>query len=478
MKKKILLALLITFSFQLMASELVITNFSFSGSPRDTVTPKLTAYFTVTWNNAWKNDKNNDAVWIFFKVRHQNETRNHRAAMVKLAGHKMIYNFQRNGIEPVFYVPPHRAGVLISLSAKYRGSVSWRLKIELDAQVRGIDYANIVFGDVFGVEMVQVPQGSFYIGESDTLIQNRESAFFDLTTKGRILVNSEKSISVGSEKGSIYYNNKNVPEFRGDRMGPVPDSFPKGFHSFYVMKYELSQGNYVSFLNTLGNQSSFFRSNLGGKEYYKGRGGIKRVDGMYLEGVYMTDYPERPANYISWDDGCAFADWAGLRPMTELEFEKAARGPANVLPGDYPWGSSSSEMVSRYYDREGNLVFEKGIAEKDLSDSNLEMYGASYFWVMDLGGSLWERVVTIGSNKGRSFKGTHGDGFVDQFGNATNADWPTEVEGGLGYRGGGYYDFGMAFGPSHTSVATRPYGSWGDGPRSVAYGFRACLSVQ
>ena len=50
--------------------------------------------------------------------------------------------------------------------------------------------------------------------------------------------------------------------------------------------------------------------------------GTIRLDGN----AYVAGAPSRPANWISWDDGLAFADWAGLRPMTELEFTKAARG--------------------------------------------------------------------------------------------------------------------------------------------------------
>ena len=87
-------------------------------------------------------------------------------------------------------------------------------------------------------------------------------------------------------------------------------------------------------------------------------------------------------------------------------------------------------------------------------------------------------MVTIGTAKGRSFKGTHGDGLLDKFGNATNDDWPTEHTGGFGYRGGGTYDFGMAFGPDHAQIGARNFGSWGDGPRSVAYGFRAALTTR
>lgn len=472
MKKiQLIITILLLNSYYVFATDLVITNYSFTGNVRDS---NLSANFTVSWNNAWYNNKNHDGVWVFFKLRHQNDLRTHKPVAVKISGHEMIYNYAKNNVEPSFYIPTHRAGIMIFLSKKYRGNVSWRVKVELDvAQTRGIDFSNAVFGEVVGIEMVQIPKGPFYSGDADTAAQNTESALYDFVDKSRYLINSEKSLSIGKNKGSLYYNNNNTPHFRGDMNGPVSDSFPKGYREFYIMKYEMTQGNYTAFLNSLSNQPSFFRANFGGKEYYNGRGSIKIENG-----IYVCANPERPANYTSWDDGCAFADWAGLRPLTELEFEKAARGPNNTDTWDYPWGRSSSELVSRYYNKQGDLVYEGNILEKDLNDNNLELYGASYYWVMDLGGSLWERVATIGSSKGRSFKGTQGDGVLDQFGNATNPDWPNENDGGFGYRGGGYYDFGMALGPSHTPISARRYGSWGDGPRSVAYGFRAGLTIE
>ncbi len=474
MYKFSLLLLFILLQTEIYSSDLQITNFSFTGNPRDN-NPTLYVYFTITWNNSWKNERNHDGAWVFFKLRHQNDLRTHRHAYVKTSGHQLVHNYLKNNITPQFYVPSHQAGIIIFPSQACRGNISWRLKVELDvALLRGVDFPNnTIFGDVFGIEMVQIPAGPFYAGDSDTLMQNRESTFYQFINNGRYHVNSEKAITIGKDRGTLYYENRNVAEYRGDMLGSLTDSFPKGFNEFYIMKYELTQGQYASFLNTLSNQPSFFRSNFGGKSYYAERGGIRLENGRYI-----TSYPDQPANYISWDDGCAFADWAGLRPMSELEYEKSARGPLNTQPKDYPWGTSSSEKVSRYYNQEGELVFEKGIAEENLNNTNLEFFGASYYWVMDLAGSLWERVATIGSNKGRLFKGSHGDGMPDQFGNATNADWPNENDGGFGYRGGGYYGFGMALGPSHSIIGARPFGSWGDGPRSVAYGFRGVLSVR
>jgi formylglycine-generating enzyme required for sulfatase activity len=104
----------------------------------------------------------------------------------------------------------------------------------------------------------------------------------------------------------------------------VPAEFPKGTRAFYIMKYEISQGQYADFLNGISHYAASFRAPFAGIGYYDERGTI-RIEGS----AYVASKPNRPANQMSWDDGTTFADWAGLRPMTELEFTKAARGPVD-----------------------------------------------------------------------------------------------------------------------------------------------------
>ncbi len=99
----------------------------------------------------------------------------------------------------------------------------------------------------------------------------------------------------------------------------------------------------------------------------------------------------------------------------------------------------------------------------------------SYYWVMDLNGSVWERCITVGNEKGRSFLGTHGDGRLSgYYGNATNVDWANgyDGKGGISYRGGGTYNVGMV-GTPQSPVGHRNFGAWGEGPRDITYGFRA-----
>ena len=53
----------------------------------------------------------------------------------------------------------------------------------------------------------------------------------------------------------------------------------------------------------------------------------------------ITDGQNLPCNFLSWMDLAAYLDWAALRPMTELEFEKICRGPNPPIAGEYVWGT-------------------------------------------------------------------------------------------------------------------------------------------
>jgi formylglycine-generating enzyme required for sulfatase activity len=199
----------------------------------------------------------------------------------------------------------------------------------------------------------------------------------------------------------------------------VPAEFPKGTRAFYIMKYEISQGQYADFLNGISHYAASFRAPFAGIGYYDERGTI-RIEGS----AYVASKPNRPANQMSWDDGTTFADWAGLRPMTELEFTKAARGPVDRVGTDYPWGTSSKAGLLRRVGADDDLAQTGAADESRLTDDTREALGASYWWVMDLAGSVWERAVTIGHPRGRAFRGTHGDGNIRDYGMPTNDDWP------------------------------------------------------
>lgn len=429
--------------------------------------------FDLSWKNTWHNNKNHDAVWIFGKF--NNNPWEH--PIIDDQGHSIVKNRIDNCPNPTIEVSKDSIGMWIYLDREYRGNVDIKVKMMLDTSSQKIDWRKSKDFKIFGIEMVYIPGGSFTLGDASPQSE-KFGTFYQSDAQGKwqgnYTINSEVEIKVGPKKGNLYYWSEEVL-YNGDQQGPIPAEFPKGTQPFYVMKYELTQGQYADFLTQLPENWSSIRNPIGGKNYYEKKGTI-----FYKDGKYYAKDPNRPMNYVSFTDGLAFTDWAGLRPITELEYEKACRGPEQPKSGEFVWGTSDYSQLERYVNRDGQTVLQNGVSEDQLNDKNRAIFGASYYWIMDLSGSVWEKVITVGNPKGRAFRGTHGDGILD-YGNATNIDWPTSDndKGGFGYRGGGYYDIGTEYSDynPHSPIGYRYYGAWSGGPRSIAYGYRAGRSA-
>ncbi len=273
------------------------------------------------------------------------------------------------------------------------------------------------------------------------------------------------------------------------------------------MKYELTEGQWVAFFNTLSLSQKVNRditsSVEGGKnsDLIVNRNTISWDDASATS-LAETSRPDRPVSYVSWPDLLAYADWAGLRPITEMEYEKVSRG-VDVLPvaNEYVWGTGSydtaqsGEIYPSNIDEDGteqifdgnaninrnNLGWSSGDGRNGgeaqgqsgplrvgifaESSTSRVTSGAGYYGNMELSGNLSEMIVTVGRTQGRQFRGTHGDGLLSSAvgyeGNATNTDWSgintsdssRGVTGsiGSGYRGG---DF-AASSASYLQVSSR-----------------------
>lgn len=404
--------------------------------------------FTISWKNSWNNKKNHDAAWVFVKLLPSSELGipSERTEYV----HARIVSATivgQNGQSPegIIVVSKDSLGFFIHPKNQYRGDVSWTVSLNIlpsDLYRFGSPFA--IKSEIGAIEMVHIPKSSYYLGATSEKYLGLGS-FYKVGKNGvykdAFHVTSEGPITVGRQEGNLWYNNFGGEISAGDNKGPIPAEYPKGYQAFYIMKYELSQGQYAKFLNTLTGVGTNERSIIGGRNYYQNRGSIQSINGVYVAGD-----PHRPANFLGWADIMAYLDWAALRPVTEMELEKAMRGPVYPkVDGAYAWGSRDHYQLQRGYRTDGSFVFFGNTNEKDLTHENLPKFGASYYWVMDLTGGLLEPVIPASTVSGRNFNGSHGDGVVTMtYAEQGNTDWPQidrtrtgQIPEGGGFKGGG-----------------------------------------
>ncbi len=257
------------------------------------------------------------------------------------------------------------------------------------------------------------------------------------------------------------------------------------------MKYETTQEQYVDFLNMLtrdqqnartwtslasGTTSVTERYVMSLSATIQNRNGI-RCDATIPTSDPITFYCDFDGdgtgnesgdgqniacNYLLWYDGWAYADWAGLRPITELEYEKACRGNQTPVAGEFAWGTTdiasalytlsnsglSNEGINTNYSTSagnssvGNTTsgidgpLRVGIFAANVSNSGRVTSGATYYGVMEMTGNLTELCITVGSSDGRAYTGLHGDGVLATDGSANTNDWGTRTS--IGQRGGNF----------------------------------------
>ena len=216
------------------------------------------------------------------------------------------------------------------------------------------------------------------------------------------------------------------------------------------------------------------------------------ADNLYYVGSYATTNPFVACNFISWADLAAYLDWSGLRPMTELEFEKSCRGILPAVPTEYAWGTTgfaSSEytlnnsgltnenIAANYSTSLGNAAnaytthysgpVRVGIFAGNGLNTGRVTSGATYYGIMEMSGNLWERPVTVGNPTGRGFTGANGNGLLSATGDADASNWPGINAEGAGLRGG-FWDYNE----TGLQVSDRLSAAYADNSRHGGFGGR------
>ncbi len=467
----------------LYSNNVMVENISLTGL--NTTNDYTYVEFDISWDNSWRDLINWDAAWVFVKYKGSDGLWNHANLDVDDGDHTAPAGTTINTGND--YTGIYAAGVFICRNATGSGTNNWdNVHLRWNYGENAVADDDLVTVKVFAIEMVYVPQATFDLGDGSgggTMMH-----FYDagLGNVQPFIVDSQGAITTAASGAGNLWASVHI------NPGTSNANFPTGYNAFYCMKYEITQEQYIDFLNTLTRTGTdisgtsitnvYVMSNSPTMTYRNGiRCDVSQASNGSIE-IYCdydgdgirneTDDGQNIAcGFLNWMDGCAYADWAGLRPKTELEFEKACRGGQPAVAGEYSWGNTNihnaaytlsdggsyNEIISgpssdssniNYNMTSGLITGPMRVGIFALNATSRQEAGASYYGIMELSGNIYEHVVTIVLDEGMAFNGNQqGDGELSLTGNANGvsvASWPgwngSEVDDALGsgIRGGGF----------------------------------------
>lgn len=455
------------------ANNIQITNPTLTGNNGTTVLVQ----FDVTWENSWRGGAtaNWDAAWIFVKWKNFGNIWNHvdlsNTGFTAPAGSHIDPGL----VNPSAAYDPATnpvVGIFIYRSANGNGTfTATGVQVLWNYASAGITYNDITKIDVFGTEMVYVPQGPFYVGDGASagtgdvirgqFAQGNTDAPFQITSEAALTLGGTSTANLGSHN---HAGMAQGDDFLFTTTQVLPAAFPKGFNAFYCMKYEISQGQMVDFFNALN---------------YSQQSGLGLIDANTEPGGYIDFFHQNsisivslgiqnsvPAqftcsnatykafDYVEYEDCCnaeplrAFLDWSSLRPMSELEYEKACRGPVLPVANEFAWGTTTiatsayttnnpgtttEGIATNFSASGGNASYiitgnnlgnaRAGIFAANIANTGRVTSGSTYYGIMEMAGNIGEAVNPIAISVTRTFTGMHGNGRLSDNGPTDIPTW-------------------------------------------------------
>lgn len=324
--------------------------------------------------------------------------------------------------------------------------------------------------------------GSYQYYKVELTLQNSSVRPYVWTismTEKNLAESTDDAYIIDGPGNSITFNNTlGLNTKDGALTGMLDVNYAVGFEGFYAMKYEMSQRQYVDFLNKLVIEEQKWRTigealtGLEMGDYVYGSGNHKTpvcrngiVVGALQDNRYAfacnlnsagennlynqaDDGMDIACNFLSPRDMVAYAAWSGLRPLSELEYEKMGHQTIDSVSGNVPtfpikgyaWGNATAKLPS------GNSFSNAGKEAEQLSSANINaggivagptrvgsftsgsgegphITGASYYGVMELSGNLAEIYYRSEPKKVILHQSllSHGKGYL------TNGDMPTDL---------------------------------------------------
>lgn len=411
-------------------------------------TDTLMLSFPLKWDNSWRIGENWDAVYIFLKYKRAEVNEPWRHLCIKDNGNRVDAGYSWS----IARTDNYGVGMFVFRSSNGAGKASTMVRLKVDISQGDLQpYYKATYDDfkngridisVAAIEMVFIPRGPYYLGD------NFSANSFISQAKDPYLVTSEAVQTVQTKAGTT--ESLGMP-------AELKALYPKGYEGFYSMKYELSQEQYVYFLNKLPYSLQKQRvgnnlDKLSDGDYVfgdktrpdkrngiilerKSEGGSPALFGHNLnqdDGVYngAGDGKTIACNFLTPEDANAYADWVGLRLMSEMEYEKACRmRNPQIMPSGYQYAWNGQTLV---WPASGLVTGTEGtVREMTAGDANantlnkyngplrcgsfaregttfMSVTGATYWGCLDMTGNVSEMCYNVFEGKG--LIGVSGDG--------------------------------------------------------------------